>query len=1080
MLSVQLVAACSLFYIALLFMVAYFADKKQEQGQSIISNPHIYSLSIAVYATAWTFYGSVGKAATTGFDFLLIYLGPSLTVFSWWFLLRKIVRISKENNITSIADFISSRYGKSQWLGAIITIIAILGIMPYIALQLKAVSTTFSIITGHPDIHLLFQGGSFLPSPQPGFLSALLLSIFGIVFGARHLVSSERHEGLVAAIAVESIVKLIAFMSVGVFVTYFVFDGFSDIFSRLQARDPALHDHLTTFGEAGEVSYSNWFTILYLSMGAIIMLPRQFHILVIENSSEAHIKDAMWRFPAYMFLINIFVVPIALGGILLTGSNSGADYFVLTLPLSSGHPWLALLAFLGGFSAAAGMVMVESVAISTMFLNHLVMPIIVKLKPRSWFSVLLINLKRFGIFLVVFLGYLYYGIVGETYMLVNMGLISFAAAAQFGPALIGGLYWRRGNKAGAITGIVLGFVIWFYTLMVPSFVKSGWWQSDILEKGPLGLDLLRPTELFGLTGLDIWTNAMFWSMLFNIGSYLACSIILPQDDTEKEQVIKFVDVFKEVQEEVPWETKRLTKPVTVMQFVNLMTKFIGESQSHSAIAEYLGDGEIDEKGGVSEFELPRLKRFIEKTLAGSLGGAAAGAIVESYLSDIGSKMESVYDIFSTVRSELSESREALSVRLRASEIMNRTLDLSIIMYDLLELIRKEFKFDLAVIRLIDAEGKLATRSYSGTPIPSIIKREITPDINTYIGDAFLSNRPGFLNDTRHHTKSESKELIEREGIRSFAHIPIAREGEPPVGVLSVFSSSIIGLYTQPFIDLLASLAGQLAQAVKIDSEMKAKERERQQKELALLENARVAKEMEIAKQIQLSLLPSSPPALTGTSFASRCIPATHVGGDYYDFFQRGDEIVDIIIADVSGHSVGAALIMVETRSVLRAQIPSTNSTGAILAMLNELLYEDLTSAELFITMFFIKYDARSRLLTYSSAGHNHPLLYRPGALSCIELDAEGLIIGVKRGVAFEERSLQLQQGDILLMYTDGITEAQNSAGELFGERRLCQILASAQYESPELLIDRILDEVAAFTETLPLQDDVSIVIMKVI
>jgi len=233
MLSVQLVAGVSLLYIALLFMVAYYADRKQAQGKSIISNPAVYSLSIAVFATSWTFYGSVGKAATTGLDFLLVYLGPSLTAFSWWFLLRKIVRISKANNITSIADFISSRYGKSQWLGAIITVIAILGIMPYIALQLKAVSTTFSIITGQPQIHL---GGAFLPSHHPGFFLALILSIFSIVFGARHLVSSERHEGLVAAIAVESLMKLAAFLTVGVFVTYYLFDGFQNIFSLLQAR----------------------------------------------------------------------------------------------------------------------------------------------------------------------------------------------------------------------------------------------------------------------------------------------------------------------------------------------------------------------------------------------------------------------------------------------------------------------------------------------------------------------------------------------------------------------------------------------------------------------------------------------------------------------------------------------------------------------------------------------------------------------------------------------------------------------------------------------------------------------------
>lgn len=1080
MLSIELVAGISLLYMALLFMVAYCADKKQEKGQSIISNPFIYSLSIAVYATSWTFYGSVGRAATSGLDFLLIYLGPSLSAFSWWFLLRKVIRISKENNITSIADFISSRYGKSQWLGAIITIIAMLGIMPYIALQLKAVSTTFAIITGDRGIHLLMKEGVTLAPPHPGFIAALCLIAFSIVFGARRLVSSERHEGLVAAIALESIVKLATFLTIGVFVTYHLFSGFTDIFSRLAAKAPVLYEQLTTLGAPGKVSYISWFSTLFLSTGAIMLLPRQFHILVIENSNEEHIKDAMWRFPAYMFLINLFVVPIAFGGILLSGGNHGADYFVLTLPLAGGHYCLALLAFLGGFSAAAGMVIVESVAISTMFLNHLVMPIIVKFKPRVWFPFLLINLKRFGIFLVIFLGYIYFRIVGESYALANMGLISFAAAAQFGPALLGGLYWHRGNKAGAITGLILGFLVWFYTLLVPSFIKSGWWHTGILENGPFGIGFLKPNELFGLTGFDIWSNSIFWSMFFNIGAYLACSIVLSQDETEKEQVRKFVDIFEITKEAAPWETKRLSKPVTIMQFVNLMTKFIGEAQAHIAIAEYLGDGEIDERGGVPEFELPQLKRFTEKTLAASLGAAASGAVVESFLSDLGSKMEPVYDIFSSVRAELSESREALAVRLRASGLINRTIDLSIIMKELLDLLRKEFKFDLAVIRLKVESGKLVNCSYSGVEIPAILEKEIIPDINTYIGDAFLSNKPRFINDARNIIMPESRDLMEREGISSFAHIPIAREGEPPLGILSVFSRSIIGPFTQPFIDLLSNLAGQLAQAIQIDTEMVAKERERQGKDRALLENAKVAKEMEIAKQIQLSLLPAAPPEMTWVKLAARCVSAAQVGGDYFDFFRRGDDLVDIIIADVSGHSVGAALIMVEARSFLKAKVHSTGSAGKMLANLNELLYEDLTRAELFITMFYVKYNAERRLLTYANAGHNRPFLFRPKDGHCTELDAEGLILGIKREVIFEEKSMQLQRGDILLLYTDGITEARNASGEFFGADKLCAILSKVYYEEPERIVDMILKEVSDFIGLPVTEDDISMVVMKVL
>lgn len=1077
--GLETVTGVSLLYVILLFLIAYYAHVKGRQGESIVSNPYIYSLSIAVYCTSWTFYGSVGKAATTGMDFILIYLGPSLTAFAWWLILRKIIRITKENNITSIADFLSSRYGKSQWLGALITVIAILGIVPYVALQLKAVSTTFQIICGEQYLRLpeqVFGPGAVLHS---GFIAAVILSAFGIIFGARTLRSSERHEGLVAAIAFESIVKLVAFLIVGIFVTYVMFDGFTDIFSRLRTL-PNIYDHLTTFGGEGEPNYANWFTMLFLSMSGIMFLPRQFHIMVIENSSEEHIKEAMWRFPAYLFAINIFVIPIAFGGILLTGSAKGADYFVLSLPLQSGHSWIALLAFLGGFSAAAGMVMTESVAVSTMFLNHLIMPIVVKLTPRTWFPLLLINLKRLGIFLVIFLGYAYNLMLGDTYTLVNIGLISFAATAQFVPAMLGALYWRRGNRAGAISGIFCGFLVWFYSLLLPSFIESGWWKTDILEKGPFGIALLKPTELFGLSGFDVWSHALFWSMFFNAGCYLFCSIVLKTDDAEREQGRKFVDVFRPRGEEPHWETKRLSKPVTIMQFVTLLAKFTGEQQAYAAISEYLGNREIDEKGGVSEFELPNLKRFVEKTLAGSVGAAAAGAIVESYLSDVGSKMESFYDIFSSVRTSLEESREALYVRLKASEIMNRSLDIRIIMEDLLELLIKEFKFDLAVVRTVESSGTLKVQCFKGIEADAILGNTIVPEVDTYIGEAFLTNKPQFVNDARNITKARTQSILARQNFSSFAHIPIAREGEPATGILSVFSMTIVGLFTEPFLNLLASLAGQLAQAVKIVEEREAREQERREKEKALLETARVTRDMELAKQIQLSLLPDTPPSIPGIDFASRCVPATHIGGDYYDYFARSPEIIDFVIADVSGHSVGAALIMVETRSVLRAQAMTTSSTGDIIRQLNALLYEDLSRAELFISMFYAKYDAGNKSLSYSSAGHNLPLLYRHSERSCEELDAEGMILGVKPVVEFEEKQLSMAPGDVLLLYTDGITEAENETGEMFGTERLITVLKDqAGLEAAEI-VEGIYREVKLFTRAENQTDDISVVVLKML
>jgi sigma-B regulation protein RsbU (phosphoserine phosphatase) len=1065
-------------YVILHFLVATYAHDRYRKGKSVVSNSLVYSLSITVYCTSWTYYGSVGRAATSGIDFITIYLGPSLTAFSWWFLLRKIIRISKDNNITSIADFISSRYGKSQFLGALITVIAVLGIVPYIALQLKAVSTTFAIICQHPSFQIPPNLRDSFVINNSGLLFSIFISAFSILFGARTLATNVRHEGLVAAIAFESVVKLFAFLGVGFYVTYILFGGFDDIFTQMAAREPKLLDHLTTIAGSGEPSYVDWATNLLLAMGSVMFLPRQFQIMVIENSNENHIKEAMWRFPVYLFAINLFVIPLAFAGILLNGSNNGADYFVLTIPMNTNHPWLALLAFLGGFSAAAGMVIAESVATSTMVLNHLLMPMVLKFRVTESFAPLLLNLKRVSIFVIVFLGFAYYNIIGNTYTLVNIGLISFSAAAQLAPALIGALYWRRGNQIGALAGIFSGFVVWIYTLLIPSFIMSGWWQTDLLEKGLFGIELLKPTELFGLTGLGMWSNAFFWSMLFNIGSYLLFSIVLEQNETEREQSGKFVDPYNRDERQDAWETKRLSKPVTIMEFVNLMENFIGETHAHAAISEYLAEHEIDEKGMVSEFELPSLKRFVEKTLAGSVGSAAAKAIVESYLSDIGSQMESFYDAFRSVRSSLEESREALYVRLKSSEIMNKTQDLQLIINELVDLLMTEFKFDLIVVRLISQDGLLTVCCSRDASGGGRVHPDIAPADDHFISELLASRRPQFANDTRNLKRQTNLTATPLDQYLAFAHIPIVGEREP-AGVLSVFSTSIVGLFTEELLNLLSSLAGQLAVAVELVDEREAKEQEKAQKNAALLKNAAVIHEMEFAKQIQMSLLPETPPVLPGVQIAFLSVAADHVGGDYYDFFTLDGRIVDTVIADVSGHNVGAALIMVETRSVLRAQVNVSSSPGKILASLNDLLYSDLTRAELFITMFYIKYDTLTQWLSYASAGHNQPVLYRSSENKCQYLDAEGLIIGVKEDVFYEEKSILLDPGDVLLLYTDGLTETTNSEGEMYGLERLGSLLATIHETPLQSMIDTIYRDMIGFAGNLDLADDVSIVAIRV-
>lgn len=1078
-LNVLYVGGIAVGYALLLFLIAWYARHRSDAGRSIINTPLVYSLSIAVYCTSWTFYGSVGKAATTGIDFVLIYLGPTLVAFSWFYLLRRMIRISKESNISSIADFISLRYGKSQLLGALVTLIAFLGIMPYIALQIKAVTTSFAIITGMTTRTILLPGTESPLSLSTGLILAFILSVFGVIFGARSLSSTERHEGLIAAVAFESVVKLISLMVVGIFVTYFLFDGVDDIFTRFRSQDPDRFYQLFTFDTSDGSQSIPAATMLMLSMGAIMLLPRQFHVMVVENADIRHVRKAMWMFPTYMFLINIFIMPIAIGGILLTGSSHGADYFVISLPLAMNNEPIALLAFLGGLSAAAGMVMVESVAISTMLLNNLFMPLIVRIKPASWFPKLLLNLKRIAIFMVVFLGYFYYRIVGDSFMLVNMGLISFSAAMQFLPALMGGMYWRRGNRTGALFGLLLGFLVWGYTLLFPSIVTAIG-DVEMLLKGPLDIALLRPTALFGLTGMDMWSHSLFWSLLFNIGGYLVCSLTFRQGETEKEQVRRFINRFEIESLEVHSEAKRLSKPVSVQQFVALMGKFIGQHEAQKAMSAYLKGRMIDETESLPEFELPAIKRFVERTLAGSVGAAAAGAIMDSYLSDMGSRMESVYDIFSTVRASLSQSREALYVRLKASEIINRTLDLQTIMDELLLLLLKEFRLDCAFIQLRkNSDYPLQVQSYQGSN-----RRPVGPghwylESEAYVRMAMIDQKAHFVNDISQLDGILQIETTRSEGFVSFAHIPINREGEESLGVLSVYSKSIVGLFTEEFISLLASLSGQLAQAARLVSEMEAKDRERHDKEQAQLANARVLRDMEIAEQIQRSLLPAAPPELFGVELTGRCSSAAHVGGDYYDYFRRDDHTIDLLIADVSGHSVGAALIMAEVRTLLRAQSGRIASPSVILGNLNNQLYDDLTRAELFITMFYARYNASTGKLSYANAGHNLPVVYRELDGSSIELDADGLVLGVKKAIVYEEKSILMQSGDLLLMYTDGISEAASPDGELLGTAPIYQHLAAVSALSVDSIVDSFYDMIKDYSKSNVLQDDVSLVVLKI-
>src|SRR5499426_1048692 len=448
MLQGWVIVTVSFAYLGLLFAIAYYGDKRGDAGRSIIARPTIYALSLAVYCTTWTFYGSVGRAASTGIGFLPIYLGPTLMAGLWWFVMLKIIRISKANRITSIADFIASRYGKSQMLGGLVTVIAVVGVMPYISLQLKAVSNSFTILLHYPNI-VMPAHAQVQPFFQDSALYiAMILAAFTIVFGTRHLDATERHEGMVAAVAFESVVKLLAFLAVGAFVTFGIYQGFGDLFHRAQAV-PRLQT-LMTVADSG-ASYVNWWSLTFLSMLASLLLPRQFQIAVVENVREEHLTRATWLFPLYLLLINVFVLPLALGGLLYFPAGTvDADTFVLTLPMAAHREVLTLVVFIGGLSAATAMVIVETIALSTMVCNDLVMPVFLRQRWLGWhdqpdLSGVLLAIRRWAIAGILLLGYVYFRAAGDAYALVSIGLISFAAVAQFAPAVFGAMYWKAGT-----------------------------------------------------------------------------------------------------------------------------------------------------------------------------------------------------------------------------------------------------------------------------------------------------------------------------------------------------------------------------------------------------------------------------------------------------------------------------------------------------------------------------------------------------------------------------------------------------------------------------------------------------------
>ena len=614
------ILVAGLAYLGTLFAVATYGDRKAKQQRFRMGRPVIYALSIGVYCTSWTYFGSVGIASRTGIDFLPIYIGPILMFVLGWRLLQLIADLSKRHNIASIADFLSARYGKSEALGALVTVIAVIGIVPYISIQLKAVSTSLEVLIAAPEwAREVIQTSTGLDGLSI-FVTGIM-GVFAMLFGTRHIDTTEHQDGMILAIAVESLVKLLAFVAVGAFVVWGMMGG------AFAFIDRAISDPFVTGVFSGGLKIGPWLTMTLLAAFAIMLLPRQFHVAAVENTSSGEVRRAAWMFPAYLVAINIFVIPIAVAGLLLLPKGADGDTFVLALPVEAGSSLFAMIAFLGGLSASTAMVIVECVALSIMVCNNLVVPVLLRHHGKRS-TVLedmagrLILIRRSAIVVILVIGYAFYQMIGSSAALAQLGLLSFAAVAQFAPAFFGGLTWKRGTAFGAMFGISAGFLVWAYALLIPVFAEAGWISRALLDQGPFGLAALRPRALLGLD-LDPLTHGVIWSLGVNLVTYVGVSLLRPPAPVERVQAAHFVG--RELQPVAGSSFKLWRTAVTADRLEQTVARYIGADRARAAFADFCSERGVDPSGS-GEADVSMI-RFAEHLLASAVGVASARLVV---------------------------------------------------------------------------------------------------------------------------------------------------------------------------------------------------------------------------------------------------------------------------------------------------------------------------------------------------------------------------------------------------------------------------------------------------------------------
>lgn len=648
------IIATSLAYVLLLFAAAAYGDRRSAAPRQNRPRPYIYGLSLAIYCTSWTFFGSVGLAAERGYEYLGIYVGPVLVFLFGHALLRRIVKLSKSERITSIADFLAARYGKSFAVASLATLIATVGAVPYIALQLKAISGSYALMIqayGFPALRSEFLITDF------SFVIAVLLAVFAALFGTRHADATEHQNGLILAVAIESIVKLSAFLIAGAAVTFFLFGTPADLLAQIR-ESPAASAALSR-----PTSISTWIVYIGLSASAIIMLPRQFHVMIVENRDFSELRTATWMFPLYLVAINLFVLPIALTGVVRLGSGAPADFYVLALPLAAGGDFLPMLVFIGGLSAATAMVIVASVALSIMISNDLVLPLLLRhylqrqQRDGENLPATILNVRRIAIFCLLLAAYGYFRATETNFRLASVGLISFAAIAQFAPSFLIGLVWRGANGRGALLGMGAGVLVWFYTLFLPTLAGQ---EADIVKSGLFGISALRPQALFGFQASSL-THGVVWSLLFNVSFLVLGSLSRQSSPLERMQASIFVP-----REMAPIPSlRRMRTQVTLDELKSTIGRYIGvERTERSFVAHEKKEGRSF--SGSAAADLAAI-RFSEHLLASAVGSSSSRLILSLLFQRNDKSPLNAFRLLDDASEALQQNRDLLQIALNQME-----------------------------------------------------------------------------------------------------------------------------------------------------------------------------------------------------------------------------------------------------------------------------------------------------------------------------------------------------------------------------------------------------------------------------